>query len=589
MKKMLPSIHTGLLIILSVVLLLSCSRQDHRSNPIPEVMDRVIRKIYEDGVVEHFANIDQYNVLNYFQEEELKVLSSAYWVFDVDSDVEVFVCRDVQQKEVPFWLIRDGFEKTKLIVENEHVQYEVWSKVFPKGRVHLGINGFDRHRFVYFVAVKPVVEDTKLEINAVWPKEQVVLPMQKGSFTYSDWDELVLTSVAGELEGAALLPTFRGRSREAHLINAFRKTDYPSSLEADQILLTWTDDPKTTQTISWRTNMEIESCTLMYWERGADDTLKRHAEHEVISDALLANDPDVKRFSITLKDLRAGTGYEYCILSDTQQSPVFTFKTDAGSDRFEFGWFGDVHNDLTWGGLLRYWDQMFPNTSFYLQAGDLVNTGLYRDHWDQLWYAAKPLTNKKAFMAVPGNHDSQEGLFPAMYLDYLKYPHNGPNDAPKGLSYNFVYGNTLFLMLNVVGMSVDSQKEWLDSTLAKSQETFKIAVFHFPPFAPESDYKDIVEHWVPLFEKYQVDLVFNGHFHYYLRKKAPGKSDGPIYIMSVGTKEKQHKNMPISHSEKWAHTGYLYQQVKIDGNTLELVSVDSLGSQVDQLKITKNQ
>lgn len=561
----------------------SSSLQEYR---VPHVMEKTIRKIYQRQQVDLFKDISQQEVLTYFDADGLQILANDYWVFEVNADAEVFVCRDMNQKEVPFWLTQHNFQKTKDTVKNDNVTYEVWRKVFKKGQVQLGVNGFDRHRYVYFVVVKALEGRGELKIRPIWPIVQQVNPVEIGSVVYHDWEELTLTQIPTHFKGGYVLPIIRGRSREAHLIGAFRHTTYPATLEPDQLIRTWTDDPKTTLDLSWRTNTNVETCSIAYWQQGQMDTSKVRANETLIQDVLLANDPDIKRFNVQLTNLKPGTAYGFQILSGPITSKVYTFKTDSGKAQFEFGWFGDVHNDERWGHLLPRWRQLYPEAKFYLQVGDLVNTGLYRDQWDQLLHAAQPILDDKPFMAVPGNHDSQEGLFPSMYLHYLKYPHNGPTVA-EGLSYHFVYGNTLFLMLDVVGTSVSDQKKWLEEVLEGSKERFKIAVFHFAPHTAESTYTDIIQIWEPLFKKYEVDLVLTGHFHYYHRTQLNReKSHSPIYIMSVGTKEKGEE-IEVKTGDVGVHKGYLYQHVKIDGNSLHMRSVDSLGNNIDEFKLTK--
>src|SRR5690606_25700556 len=204
-----------------------------------------------------------------------------------------------------------------------------------------------------------------------------VNPVKIGSVIYHDWEELTLTALPDYFEGGYILPTIRGRSREAHLIGAFRHTDYPATSQPDQLIRTWTGDPKTSLDISWRTGIEVASCSVAYWQQGLQDTMTVQANEMVIHDVLLANDPDIKRFQVSLTSLKAGTTYGFRILSGVTESPAYTFTTDSGDDNFEFGWFGDIHNDGRWGHLFPRWKQMFPNAKFYLQVGDLVNTGLY--------------------------------------------------------------------------------------------------------------------------------------------------------------------------------------------------------------------
>jgi hypothetical protein len=67
----------------------------------------------------------------------------------------VSLMRHQDQKSPPFWLEKSGFLKSKMLVKNEEYTYEVWQKEVEKGKVQLGINGFDKHRPVYFISVAP--------------------------------------------------------------------------------------------------------------------------------------------------------------------------------------------------------------------------------------------------------------------------------------------------------------------------------------------------------------------------------------------------------------------------------------------------
>ncbi|MCY4779424.1 metallophosphoesterase family protein [Sphingobacterium sp. UT-1RO-CII-1] len=565
----------------------SCATEPIEENKIERVIDLAIRRIYDSDQVGDFEQINQQGVMSYFTADELEVLANDYWVFDVSTDVEVFICRDIRQRELPFWLPQRKFQKTSDTVNNDNVTYEVWSKTFEKGRVRLGINGFDRHRYVYFVIVKGLDDEKDIELTPIWPIAQEVNPVERGSVIYHDWDELTLTQMPDSFKGGYILPTNRGRSREAHLIDAFRRTDFPAANIPDQFIRTWTDDPRTTLNISWRTSMDVSKSMMKYWEKGSQDTIMAEGKETIISDVLLSNNPDVKRYHVKLEKLKPGSTYEFTVVSDDIEIESQMFTTDSGDGIFEFGWFGDIHNDEQWGKNLPRWKAMYPNAKFYLQVGDLVNTGQYRDQWDRLLAAARPIMKDKPFMAVPGNHDSQEGLFPNMYLKQLSYPHNGPNNLPKGLSYNFVYGNTFFLMLDIVTFSVKDQEAWVENLLKNSKERFKVAVFHFAPHTEEADYNEISEGLGRLFDRYEVDLVLTGHFHYYYRTAVDNDTlKHPVYVMSVGTKEKDDE-MEVKKGCFGVHKGYLYQHVKVDNSSLYLTSIDSLGTKIDEFRITK--
>ena len=69
---------------------------------------------------------------------------------------------------------------------------------------------------------------------------------------------------------------------------------------------------------------------------------------------------------------------------------------------------------------------------------------------------------------------------------------------------------------------------------------WKFAVYHHPAYssAPSRDNKDIREHWVPLFEQHQLDLVCEADGHN-IKRTVPirnGKRDptGVVYIGEGG-------------------------------------------------------
>ena len=238
---------------------------------VKATMDNIVTRIYATLEREELAVIGADTVDRIVTDGERQVLATKYWHFDVNVPVTVSVMRHNEQQITPFWLSDSGFQKTKLTVQNEHYVYEVWQRDFEAGRVELGINGFDRHRPHYFVAVGPRSPEPKLELTNFFPAKQTVSTMQAGSLIYHDWTELVLTEVPGSLVGQLLLTTIRGRSREAHLIGAFRMTKFPSSEKPDLISLTWSQDPRTSQTISGRTNVDVPDGIVQF--REANDSL----------------------------------------------------------------------------------------------------------------------------------------------------------------------------------------------------------------------------------------------------------------------------------------------------------------------------
>ena len=562
---------------------------------VKDVMDKVVSRFYSDFELSQLDTIGTDFILHYLLEEEKKVLSTGYWFFDVNVPVTVSVMRDAAQQVVPFWLEEAGFQKTPLRVKNTHSVYEVWQMDFEAGRINLGINGFDKHRPVYFISIGTQNPEDHLEINPIFPKQQHFETMQVGAFTYHDWSGLTLTEVPDELNGQVLLTTIRGRAREAHLIGAFRTTDFPSSEHPDQVLLTWSGDPETTMDVQWRSSTAVNQGGVSYWMKGSQDTLTTAAEKFIMEDRLLQNDRYIHRFTARLTDLQPGTSYEYRVSGDGRgYSDVYGFTTGKrGASGFSFLWTGDVHNSETWGEMMQKAYAEHPKSAFYIAAGDLVNTGLYRDDWDQLFAYPGEVFAHLPFMAVPGNHDSQDGLGAWMYQEMFSYPDNGPTKEMSELTYSFTYQNALFLMIDVT-QPIEEQTAWIEDRLASSGEGWKFAVFHFPPYNSIEFYQDIIDEWEPLFDRYHVDMVISGHFHYYLRTKpirggkvVESPAEGTVYLMSVGTTGKNKEMKPADYAEVQFGADHLYQHVEIDGSTLRYTSYGVDGEVKDSLLIQK--
>jgi len=590
MKYYLPII----LLIISVV---SSCRHKPNSAPatVEKTMDAILTRLYETLSSEQLDTIDTPWIIKHLSSEEKLVLATKYLYFDVNTPVIVSLMRDISQKTVPFWLESSGFIKTTLVVSNSHSSYEVWQKEFDTGLVELGINGFDKHRPVYFISVGPRDPEKKLEITSVKPDGQHFETMGKGAFTYHDWDELTLEEVPDELVGQVLFTTIRGRAREAHLIGAFRTTPYPSGIEPDQIMLSWVGDPSTSMDIQWRTRSSVPEGRVKYWVNGTADTMTAVANKNVMEDRLLQNDRYMHRFAAHLDQLQPGTDYSYQVGSEQGLwSSTASFQTESDEEEsFSFIWFGDTHKSKHWGSLIQHSFQKFPDVSFYSIAGDLVSTGLNRDDWDQLLHVSGPVFQYKPLMPVPGNHDSQDGLGAWMYQEIFALPENGPEKVSPELSYSFNYKNALFLMLDVTS-PIELQSTWIEEQLSSSQALWKFAIFHFPPYNYEEDYSEIRKEWGTLFDTYHVDMVMSGHTHYYMRslpiyneQVVEQHSQGTVYVISVGIPG-NHENMPDeAYAEVRDGKGWLYQHMEINGKRLIYKSLDIDGNIKDTFIIEK--
>ena len=417
--------------------------------------------------------------------------------------------------------------------------------------------------------------------------------MKDSAFTYHDWDELVITGVPEELKGAQLLTTIRGRGTEAHLVGAFRKTDLPSSKDPDQVMLTWSGDPATSVDIQWRTDTTIHDGKINYRKKTDRVVHSTEAGKFRLEDRLLMNDRFINRFTSKITGLEPGTVYEYQVLPDTGWKPDYTFTTAATNNDFSFIWFGDTHYSPVFGKMFNQADSSHPDAAFYSISGDLVSDGLYRDQWDKLISFAPQVIAKKPLMCVPGNHDNRYGLGAATYRAMFSYPENSPAGVPKEQTYSFTYKNTLFLMLDCTS-PIEAQSDWIEEQLKNSKATWKIAMFHFPPYNFEEPYPNIQKAWMPIFDKYRVDMVLSGHTHNYMRSKpmsgglvTDSYKKGTVYLISIAIPS-HHENMI---AEPYAAVrfadGQYYQYLKVEGNKFTYTALNADNKVVDSFTIKK--
>jgi 3',5'-cyclic AMP phosphodiesterase CpdA len=169
-------------------------------------------------------------------------------------------------------------------------------------------------------------------------------------------------------------------------------------------------------------------------------------------------------------------------------------------------------------------------------------------------------------MVSYGNHDMEAWYSPNGYGGEearWQLPENGPDKANLPGVYSFVHGNTAVISLDAndvsfeipanLGISGGTQTKWLETQLKKYRATsgidFVVIFFHHCAYCTSTAHASeggVRQEWVPLFEKYTVDLVINGHNHQYERtdvikadavtKKLPiggtayPETDGVVYV-----------------------------------------------------------
>ncbi len=579
----------GILILFLCFSSCGSSKSADNFTSIEEVRDRVINRIIIQATPETIADLDDTFIQNFITPDERKAFAENHWRFTVDRPAIVSVMRDKNQQTTPFWLPESDFVNTKQTVKNRNYEYEVWQKQVPAGEIRLGINGFDLHRPVYFVTIGPIENGDMPDITNIYPDRWRRKKMEKRAFTYNDWTELTIEEFPEEIEGHTLFTTIRGRAREAAIINSFRTTEYPSSNQPDQVVLTWSDNPATSQSIQWRTDTSLTEAHVNYWETDSDESDSRTASASSIPirDSYIYNEPVVNHWEVNISELTPQTKYNYQIICGNEKSAVYTFKTAPDKAvPFKFIFIGDTHNSAIVEQVMEKAYDDCPDAAFVVHSGDHVNTGLFRNQWDEYFYYMRNVLPYVSFVPALGNHDSQDGLPPDLFKQLFMLPGDERN-------YTFAYSNARFFVLDSTG-DTDSIAQWLEQELEKTTEPWRIAITHFPPYWKDDSYPKIREKWSSLFGKYGVSLVLTGHVHQYFRsypifEDEPRKSDekGTIYVTSVAVGSREMEESSVKFNKLHVNTGALYQIIEIDNNQIYFVSKDLSGGIIDEFRISK--
>ncbi len=305
---------------------------------------------------------------------------------------------------------------------------------------------------------------------------------------------------------------------------------------------------------------------------------------------------------VTLTGLKPESHYVFKTESVDDQnrkleSELLTFRTAPGNDdrAIRFTIVGDTQDQPAVNTRIanHMWNE---RPDFFVIVGDLVGTGANKTHWkDHFFGSMRPLFSRIPLFPVIGNHEGDARL----YYDYMHTP------APE-YWYKFTYGPTEWFIVdsNREVKKGSEQYKWLEAELAKSKAKWKFVAHHHPPFSSDED--DYGNRWegqgtagdvrlrdmVGLYEKYGVDVVWNGHIHSYERSwpilQGKAAEKGPIYVVCGGGGGGLETHGPTR--PEWSNRirhGHHYCVVSINKGRFEMTAFDIEGRMFDNLVIQK--
>ncbi|MBS0520634.1 MAG: metallophosphoesterase [Proteobacteria bacterium] len=321
--------------------------------------------------------------------------------------------------------------------------------------------------------------------------------------------------------------------------------------------------------VSWHALQPVQNPRVLVG--GLDGKLERTVTANPVSYTDGKSKQTVYAYHAKIGNLKPNSAFLYSALHDGAQPEFGTFRTSPrGRAAFTFTSFGDqgtptmarkfvlpagvtmprppayVNDNLgspaagdTTLGVERL------NPLFHLFNGDLCYANIAEDRvrtWWDFWTNNTRSARNRPWMPSPGNHENELGNGPIGYQAYQTYfsvpEAAGQTDVTRGLWYAFTAGSVRVVSIAnddicyqdggnsyVRGYSSGAQKAWLEKELAAARADrnidWLVVCMHQVAISSVDKFNGadlgIREEWLPLFDKYEVDLVVCGHEHHYER------------------------------------------------------------------------
>lgn len=286
---------------------------------------------------------------------------------------------------------------------------------------------------------------------------------------------------------------------------------------------------------------------------------------------------------VTVTGLKENTKYYYQVFQNGAWSDAETYTTKSFS-KFSFLYVGDpqigaskgqtstendkmetagnevdskpeqnlaARNDsYNWNKILKEAVEDHSDVSFLVSAGDQVNYGANEREYAG-YLGAEALTSLPVATTI-GNHDSTSNQYslhfnnPNAFSDTDASYIQGKTAA--GTDYYYTYGNVLFIVLDTNNYNCATHENVIKKAISENKDAkWRVVMFHQDIYGSGLDHSDsdgmvLRTQLTPLMDKYDIDVVLQGHDHTYSRtyQLAGDGKDHTAYSKDVDMKSAEY-------------------------------------------------
>ena len=220
--------------------------------------------------------------------------------------------------------------------------------------------------------------------------------------------------------------------------------------------------------------------------------------------------------------------YSFLYVGDPQIG-ASSGQTSTEGDAMKDNNYAARNDSYNWNNVLNNAVKQNPNLSFVASAGDQVNNN--NNEKQYAGYLGADALKSLPVATTIGNHDSGSAQYEMHYNNPNAFDTSGYRNTAKytegktaaGTDYYYTYGNTLFIVLDTNNYNCATHENVMRKAIKENPNVkWKVVMFHQDIYGSGYDHSDsdgmvLRTQLTPLMDKYDIDVVLQGHDHTYSR------------------------------------------------------------------------